>query len=387
MLTNSSSCARIPSNSEGGQIVGGMPAALLLHQLTGCLQPPVMTSRPAKYRGLPDQPDRTSMRKRRAEAEMKISQLQQNHRIHPQAAAKPDQAAAATADEPSGFDLWQFFDVITSNLKSGARALEGLRAWSLTAKPTGTLVPRFTETFSGKFEILATPAAEASNDLQGLIIVLGETHDDIPALGAIAGAVNAIIAAAKPGVLIFMEGETDDSCIGRMSRFSPTKQNCQVLEKDSDVWPRLRQLKAVALEKARACADFVVEELRLGSKELGEWPSDYSDFVNDHYASLSPQARRVLGPKIRDFNEVNDEWLAFVGKTMLVRDENMATRLRQGRTPASASIAMVGARHLKGMYAHLKDLPCIFMVPHSVVANFPTTTLRDKGTAKQGGEL
>jgi hypothetical protein len=46
-------------------------------QLYGVFNQPHIKSKPHKYRGLPDQPDRTGMRARRTDSEMTISQLRQ----------------------------------------------------------------------------------------------------------------------------------------------------------------------------------------------------------------------------------------------------------------------------------------------------------------------
>jgi hypothetical protein len=103
------------------------------HQLYGVFNQPHIKSKPHKYRGLPDQPDRTGMRARRADSEMTISQLRQR------------------------------------------------TATDIKEKTTQKKVVKlsvFLDYFSKEFEIWRTSAAHFSNSNKGMTFIFGEKHDD-----------------------------------------------------------------------------------------------------------------------------------------------------------------------------------------------------------------
>ena len=101
--------------------------------LYGVFNQPQIKSKPHKYRGLPDQPDRVGMRARRAESEMTISQLRQR-------------------------------TVIDVKEKTTQKKVIKLSV--------------FVDFFSKDFEIWRTSAAYFSNSNKGMTFIFGEKHDD-----------------------------------------------------------------------------------------------------------------------------------------------------------------------------------------------------------------
>lgn len=59
------------------------PSTPLLHQLHTSIQPPILKNKPAQYAGLPDQSDRASMRERRDQSQMTLSELQRSRGVEP----------------------------------------------------------------------------------------------------------------------------------------------------------------------------------------------------------------------------------------------------------------------------------------------------------------
>ena len=62
---------------------GSIPTTPLLHQLHSGIQQPIMKSKPARYSGLPDQPDRAGMRKQREQDQITLSKLQRSRGVEP----------------------------------------------------------------------------------------------------------------------------------------------------------------------------------------------------------------------------------------------------------------------------------------------------------------
>ncbi|MFM7760674.1 MAG: TraB/GumN family protein [Burkholderiaceae bacterium] len=152
------------------------------------------------------------------------------------------------------------------------------------------------------------------------------------------------------------------------------------MEKDSEIYIKLDQMREVVLSKARACAEFVQQNLGLAVDTIPadvSYPRDYEKYVNRHLDQLPFFARVVLEPMINDYNDLNTQWGTMRSESMGPRDQHMANKIRQGLTHDGPNFVVVGSAHLKGLREQLNDLPCIFMNPKKVVAEFPSTTLRE----------
>ena len=248
---------------------------------------------------------------------------------------------------------------------------------------------QFPAKFSADFQILATDSAKAAKDMRGMIIVFGENHADFPTLRLIAEATHKILE-GQEDIKIFIEGEKEHFCESRLWSFSLGIKNCEILERGSKYLARLDKLQAEALEKAKLCADVVGRDLGLELNEklkASPWPTDYAEFVNTHYKSVSEGARLRLAYLIEDYNKAKAKWDEAQEKLMPKRDQHMASGIRQNRTIEGINIVMTGGRHSKGLLENLKDLPCIFMTPHQVVAQFPRASLFNHTQPRQKTEF
>lgn len=304
---------------------------------------------------------------------MKLSQLQQTHSVKLRTSSEK-----TTVDTPPDNSYYQLYDMFADIPETGMNAMKQfaeLFGFEWDSKISS--YAQFPARFSTDFQILATDAAKAAKDMRGMTIVFGENHEDFPTLRMIAEATHSILE-GKEDIKIFIEGEKDHFCENRLWSFSLGIKNCDILERGSKYLARLDKLQAESLEKAKVCAAVVCRDLGL---ELGEklkaspWPSDYAKFVNEHYKSVSEDARLHLAYFIQEYNEAKNKWDEAQEKFMPKRDRHMASGIRQNRTIEGVNIVMVGARHSKGLFEILKDLPCIFMTPHQVVAQFPRASL------------
>jgi hypothetical protein len=303
-------------------------------QVYGVFNQPQIRSKPNKYRGLPDQPDRAGMRARRTDSEMRISQLRQR---------------------------------TATDIKE-----------KTTQKKVGKLSV-FLDYFSKEFEIWRTSAAHFSNSNKGMTFIFGEKHDDPESKKTISAAMY-VQRHDSVQEKFFMEGMFDDSCKLLVLGLKLRPEDCFLMEKDLEAFGKLDEMRETVLRKARECADFVRKELALGSDPLAgkvNYPSDYKTYINQHLDTLSHEARRKIDPMIATYNKLEAEWENFVRETMPIRDRYMAEKIRALRINNGPNFVVVGAAHLKGLREHLNDMPCVFMNPKHVVAEFPHTSLKE----------
>jgi hypothetical protein len=303
-------------------------------QLYGVFNQPQLKSKPHKYRGLPDQPDRAGMRARRADSEMTISQLRQ-------------------------------------------RTVTDVKEKTTQKKVIKLSV--FIDFFSKDFEIWRTSAAYFSNNNKGMTFIFGEKHDDPESKKIISDAMHV----QRHDVVhekFFMEGMFDDSCQLLVHGLKLRSEDCYLMEKDLEAFGKLNEMRETVLRKVRECADFVRKELALGPDPLAgkvNYPSEYKKYINQYLNKLSHEARREIDPMIATYNKLEDEWVEFTRETMPIRDRHMAEKIRALRINDGPNFVVVGAAHLKGLREHLNDMPCVFMNPKYVVAEFPHTSLKE----------
>lgn len=302
--------------------------------LYGVFNQPQIKSKPHKYRGLPDQPDRAGMRARRADSEMTISQLRQ-------------------------------------------RTVTDVKEKTLQKKVIK--LPVFVDYFSKYFEIWLTSAAHFSKSNKGTIFIFGEKHDDPESKKTISSAMSV---QRQDGVheKFFMEGMFDDSCQSLVLGLKLRSEDCYLMERDLEVFAKLDKKRDTVLRKVRECADFVREELALAPDSFSRddsKPPYYKEYINKHLYKLSDQARRAMDPMIATYNKLEDEWVNFMQDTMAIRDRHMAEKIRSLHIKDGPNFVVVGAAHLKGLREHLNDMSCVFMNPRHVAAEFPHTSLKE----------
>lgn len=314
---------------------------------------------------------------------MTVSQLQQMLGVAP----------APSPNHPDPEAQWWYAyrriaDAIASALEAGSGVLRELhKLMPPTDGNEQTLSDIFLFHFAKDFEIWATASAQQARDLRGVTIVFGEIHNDDVTLRMIGLAIHKITSGQKE-VRAFIEGNIDGICAGRMNSFSLNIEHCEPLEQGSKYFDKLVKIRAETLEKAKACASLVCEDLGMDLTALEKtfgFPSEYAAFVNRHFDFLSLSARLKIDPMIAEYNKADERLQATANRFMSKRDEYMVASLRRGRTHEGVNIVMVGAAHVEGMRDRLGDLPCIFMLPREVIARMKKDSSQD-GRKGQGSD-
>jgi hypothetical protein len=338
-----------------------------------------------KYRGLPDQPDRAAMRARRAESEMTVARLRDRTATPIKNDSSETENEQCKHEEPTGStheignQNEHTTDLISYESGYGTQIIQSMKNFFdyLFAKPVLNFEP-FSDYYSKDFEIWRNTGAHLATTLRGMVFVFGEKHSDENVASMIAGVMMSIDPKFENGRL-FREGMYR-SCSAWENGLLLRPGYCQLMEKDSEIYIKLDQMREVVLSKARACAEFVQQNLRLAVDTIPadvSYPRDYEKYVNRHLDRLPFFARVVLEPMLKDYNDLNTQWETMRSESMGPRDQHMANKIRQGLTHDGPNFVVVGSAHLKGLREQLNDLPCIFMNPKKVVAEFPSTTLRE----------
>lgn len=382
-MASPANCSSVPHSHA--PLIGDSPLQSLPCMLHVAASMPVMRSKPARHGGLPGYPDHAGMRQRRADAEMTVSRLQ--HSLGIQLAPKPDEANAESLWQ---YGYRQFSDFVGGIPEAGASALRALgKLVPFQQGGDNTLPAVLSSHFSKDFEMWASPSAQTAKDWRGATIVFGEIHNDHETLRTIGLAIHRLIAKDNDA-RVFAEGDGDWVCEDRRKMFSHDFERCQALEAGSKYFRRLGKLRDATHAKAKECADLVINELGVeltASDPSNPYPTEHAALVNRHYDALSLFTRLRLDPLIAEYNEADRLLQATADRFMSKRDEHMASSLRRERTSEGLNIVIVGAAHVNGLREHLKDLPCIFMVPRPVVARFPTLSLEGEREKPHTSEL
>ncbi len=370
MLCNVTSPVPVfPSSQTAVTLPAYKSAAPAVPPWTLTSQLPVMCSKAPRYAGLPDWPDRAGMRQRRKQTEMTVGELQRQRGVAPAEKAVPPTAG--------NYGYRQLSELIGSLPAKGMQGLLGLMdrltvdigPLGCAAAPLNSPVPTldaFRDQFSRDFEIWASPAAGRSGDMKGMIVVLGEDHVD-PVIQDLIGQVMRSFSPDR-GDRFFMEGGDDEICREREQKYAMALNDCQALEKNSPGYSHLSKEADKLLAMLKSCVDYIYAHVPVARAEsCGTHVMEHIEFIRHHAKNLPPAAAPSYRPLVRAVNEEMRRQAVITQQQRAERDAHMAAVVRAGRLPSALNYVIVGANHLRGMGAHLRDLPCVFMVPKQVV--------------------
>lgn len=359
------------------------PTAPLLHQLHAGIQQPSLKSKPAKYYGLPDQPDRASMRERREQDQMTLSKLQRSRGVEPPENPHTEILAA--------YGYQQFMEFMMDIPSMGAKALNAVgNAISFRIGPPGAeavpvsikktpvskklLIDEFVKKHAKDFEIWLSPSAKNSEDLRGMLVVIGELHHD-PSIQSSIKKVMLGFSRAQ-GDRFFIEGGDDLICQQREEEYKMESGDCRILEKDSTAYWYLRKLNDELDQCLIDCVSYIQKHVPSAPQELEiESTYHYTDFVK-RYSSKLPSHAKLGFYQIYLKAEAADTRTAKEGDRLMdERNVYMINHMLNDMTKARVNYLIVGADHLKGIREHVKHRGCIFMLPKSMLEADPSKNL------------
>jgi hypothetical protein len=336
-----------------------------------------MRSRVAHHHGLPDQPDRAGMRERRAQSEMTVSKLQRSRGVEP--ATNPH----AEVLEAYGYrQLAQWVMDMPANVMHAVQAMnEALGdAVSFHIGPPGAQAaqsprnPRsvddFMKKFSADFEIRLNPAAHDLVDMRGIVIVIGEHHDD-PSIQASVKEVMLEFRRIR-GDRFFKEGGSESFCEERVKQYQMQRGDCELLEKNSIDSKELKVIEDEWCRCLRDCVSYLKKHVASAQEDLRqEGVPIYLDFIHKHEEKLPASKLAAYGDLRRKAHEISLRFSDAIVNTEARRDQQMADCVRDRLSATGLNFMVVGAAHVKGIAKHLQDLPAMLMVPRALIRLMP----------------
>ena len=347
------------------------------HQLFAATNPPVMRSRAAHHHGLPDQPDRAGMRKRRAQFEMTVCKLQRSRGV--------EQASNSHAEvlEAYGYrQLAQWVMDMPANVMNAVQSMnEALGdAVSFRIGPPGAQAapsPRnppsvddFMKKFSADFEIRLNPAARNAADMRGMIIVIGEEHID-PLIQTSINKVMLDFSRIRSDRL-FLEGHDERVCEKRVKQYQMQRNDCDLLEKNSEDCENLNDIRKALNHHMRDSVNYIKKHVASARESVCKQNAlAYYSFINQHLRNLPASKLAGYVDLQRKVRETEAQFNNAIFETLPRRDQQMADYLRSRRSETGLNYMIMGSGHVTGVTQRLKDLPLIMMVPRALVKDLP----------------
>lgn len=380
MYSNSTSTSLQPTAYSPTFEVAG-PSLLYLLCLVTRL--PVMRSKPAY--SLPDQPDRAAMRKRRNQRKSQQFELKHLRTVgHAEQSGLESSKAYETPRlvtreaklQPNGKDLQEdgnnkhWFGIGPQGADAAPIGRKGAAANEKFS------VAAFVEKHKKDFEICLSPMAKSAADMRGMIIVIGEDHND----ELIQYLIKKVMSDFRPtrGDQFFMEGNFEKGCRGRLEPYELDPDECWPLENDSPAFSYVSKKLGELLNSYLECINYLKLHIPSAREDVYEQNiSAYIKFLNRHRTALPEFAKDGFNAKMIKTNKEKDEFEKELDRLMPERDAGMAAAVQNAYTRSALNYVIVGTKHLAGIRGHLNDLPCVFMVPHQIVAIHPKFSLND----------
>jgi hypothetical protein len=345
------------------------PNAVIRHGGYAVPFSPVMRSKSPARSVRVGPPDFSGMRERRTESEMTVSQLQQLRGVKRTGETTPS-AGWTTTVSSMGQQAWETLTGVFS-FEIGP---PGSAAASVSANVPALV--EFQTKFSKDFEIWLSPSASQCADLKGMVIVIGENHYD-PAIQASVKQVMMGFRRTR-GDRFLIEGGKDVGCDERVRKYLLEPDDCRLLESDSSRSRQLTKQSREMLSRLRACVDYLREHLPSARKPLAaENLQTYSEFIRRHAKDLPPSAVPGFNVLVSASNKAVDQLTRDAKSQQPARDKEMAKAVRTELNPDARNYVVVGAYHLHPLRDHLRDLPCVFMLPRAMAGQAELPSLRE----------
>jgi hypothetical protein len=358
----------VPSSSASTIEIRTARQALPLQGSSVVPWAPIMRSKPPSQVTRVGPPDFAGMRERRTQTDMTVKQLQRSRGVLRPVESMPS-AGWTTAISSMGAQAWQ---ALTEAFSLEVGPPGAAAAPVIANAPT---LDEFQQKFSNDFEIWISPAARGSVDMKGMIVVLGEDHYD----EGISASIERVMRGFRRGDRFFKEGGTEGGCREREAMYGLRKGDCRLLEKGVPIVSQMNEALEDLLVKLKACVDYLRKHVPAAAKEQVRAMNAqyYDEFIKRYSRDLPPAAAAGFQPLLRASEAKFDELDASAIKQNEIRNQYMANKLRTSCYPGGVNYAIVGAAHLQGMRAHLRDLPCVFILPKALLGNPHVPSLLD----------
>jgi hypothetical protein len=208
------------------------PSTPLLHQLHTSIQPPILKNKPAQYAGLPDQSDRASMRERRDQSQMTLSELQRSRGVEP--------AENPHTEILEAYGYRQLMELMMRIPSLGVKAIN-LMGNTISARiglpgadaalvsPERESPEAFARKHNGAFRVSLNKLAKSRQDMFGAIVLVVESYSDKTSRQSMLTVVSDY--KKQPNKQFFLEGGLNDICKSRADLYGLELSECRLMKK------------------------------------------------------------------------------------------------------------------------------------------------------------
>ena len=349
---------------------GSTPTTPLLHQLHADIKQPTLKSKPVKYLGLPDQPNRAGMREQREQDQMTLSKLQRSRGVEP-----PENPHTEILE---AYGYRQLMELVMDIPSMGARALNAVgNAMSFRIGPPGADAASASsewqspETFSrkhkGAYRVSLNQLAKSRQDMSGVIVLVVEAFSDKASRRNVAAVLRDY--KKQPSNQFFLEGGTADICKSRSEIYGIELSACQLMEKGSSRFQELDKADQKIYVNLLACLKqmktFIPE---LGSEPMPETTAEGQVLLVRYLDKLPAGGREKIHSRFKAVADAMEEFTSKATQTNAERAKDMANFIRKNRSTDGVNYVVIAKGQEEYLPKLLSDLPCITLgsLPESV---------------------
>jgi len=300
------------------------PTTPLLHQLHSGIQQPIMKSKPARFSGVPDQPDRAGMRERRDQDQTTLSELKRSRGVEP--------AENPHAEILEAYGYRQLMELVMDIPSMGAKALNAVgNAMSFRIGPPGA-------DFSDK----------ASR--RNVAAVLRDYKK-------------------QPNNRFFLEGGTADICKSRSEIYGVEISACQLMEKGSSRFLELDKADQKIYVNLLACLRQMKTLIpELGSEPAPETTAEGQALLVRYLDKLPAGGREKIYSRFKAVSDAMEAFTSKVTQNNAERAKDIANFIRENRSTEGVNYVVISKGQEEYLPKLLSDLPCITLgsLPESV---------------------
>jgi hypothetical protein len=365
MYANSTSFT--PANSKLNQAaspsLGSTLPTPLLHQLHAGIQQPLMKNKPAKHSGLPDQPDRASMRKRRDQDQIALCELQRSRGIEP-----PENPHTALLEAYGYRQLMQLvFDIpsigakaigAVSNAISFRLGPPGADAASVSAERQST--DAFARKHNGVFRVTLNKLAKSRQDMSGVTVLVVESPADKTSQRNVA----AILSDYKKqsSKRFFIEGGLEDICKSRADIYGLNLSERQLMEKGSFRFSTMEKAdKKVYVNLVGCLAEMQTFVPALRHEPTPDSTAAAHDLFVRYIPKISATDRRKIYGRLKAVTVAMQDFTKLATQTNAERAKDMAKFIRENRSTDGVNYVLISKGQEEYLPGLLTDLPCIVL--------------------------
>ena len=349
---------------------GSTPTTPLLHQLHADIKQPTLKSKPVKYLGLPDQPNRAGMREQREQDQMTLSKLQRSRGVEP-----PENPHTEILE---AYGYRQLMELVMDIPSMGARALNAVgNAMSFRIGPPGADAASasserqspeaFAIKHKGGFRVSLNQLAKSRQDMSGVIVLVVEAFSDKTSRRNVAAVLRDY--KKQPSNRFFLEGGTADICKSRSEIYGIEISACQLMEKGSSRFQELDKADQKIYVNLLACLKqmktFIPE---LGSEPMPETTAEGQVLLVRYLEKLPAGAREKIHSRFKAVADAMEEFTSKATQTNAERAKDMANFIRKNRSTDGVNYVVIAKGQEEYLPKLLSDLPCITLgsLPESV---------------------